>query len=561
MLAQTLGSPARDRPIVLNGELVKLGFPEDILHKGKNQSQEIDLGFSIGREDQNNEVKVDTIFRGATNVDILTTRMVLISSTIQTANQELIIVPENEGAKLSRIFRQRNWNSPILLKDDIENGVYDYRLDIGPGDKEREHRQVYASIGHFLPSQILSIESLGEFVRRVLIETSKALGTKSVGLFYSLDFKSSEGKVIRKIIASIIKRTEERSGLRGDISIQELGRAYNYLGNTSSLEEWVLTVQKQVSIRIRNFLATEMSYFANKENIDIGVVDEKLGKNLVQEPFDPEIQAALNDVTNTFTKNLHYLGPLRDDPKMIYGLPPLPDSQEVGLKGEYTAAVLERFGQVKVECPIPPSSENYNYSAKSMKLVDAVEIWLMHMGLLSGFNTKDQGKMGVELSLLLDGLDREVDLTNVGVGVSQILPLLTLCLLAKNESIILIEQPELHLHPRVQMILGDFFLGIAKCGKQCIIETHSDRLINRVRRRIAESSDSTVMNLTQIYFVERLNGATKIITVEPNEYGAIPDWPKGFFDEVAEEAQKIIDAATKKRELNFQKKKFGKGGQ
>lgn len=491
--------------------------------------------------------------RAAANPAVIATR----SNNTSSANT-LATAPMKRGSM--RYCRKRDWNIPVILKSDIENGVYDYRLDIVPIGRERERRQIYASVAHFLPAQSLSIESLEDFLRRVLTETSRTLGSKSSGVLYSLDFRSTEGKLIRKTIASILKKAEDRPGLRGDLSIQELGLAYNYLSNSAGLEEWIVTMQKQVSLRVRNFLATEMSYYANKENIEIDKADNAPGKNLVQEPFEADVRLSLNEIINTFTKKLHYLGPLRDDPKMIYGLPPLPDSHEVGLKGEYTAAVLERFGRTQVDCPIPPAGEQYDFLIKSMKLVDGVVIWLRHMGLINEFRTKDQGKMGVELSLLVDGLDHEVDLTNVGVGVSQILPLLTLCLLAEDKSIILIEQPELHLHPKVQMLLGDFFLGIAYSGKQCIIETHSDRLINRIRRRIAEAQDETVMNLTQIYFVEREGGATKIITVEPNEYGAIPDWPKGFFDEGTEEAQKIIDAATKKRELLYQnmKSRLGK---
>jgi predicted ATPase len=138
-------------------------------------------------------------------------------------------------------------------------------------------------------------------------------------------------------------------------------------------------------------------------------------------------------------------------------------------------------------------------------------------------------------------------LTSVGVGVSQVLPTLVLFLLAPNNSILLIEQPELHLHPKVQSILGDFFLGMAECGKQCIVETHSEYIVNRLRRRIVETPGKRILDKIKIYFVEKEKAESQFREVQPNEYGSIHDWPKGFFDEVDREASRILDAQMNKR--------------
>jgi predicted ATPase len=142
-----------------------------------------------------------------------------------------------------------------------------------------------------------------------------------------------------------------------------------------------------------------------------------------------------------------------------------------------------------------------------------------------------------------------MDLTSVGVGVSQVLPIIVMALLAPEHSILIFEQPEVHLHPKIQSILGDFFLGIATvCNKQCLVETHSEHLINRMRRRIAESEHTHLLNQLQIYFVEREQAISRFTPVEPNEYGAILKWPQGFFDESEEESAKIMDAGLKKRQ-------------
>jgi predicted ATPase len=106
-----------------------------------------------------------------------------------------------------------------------------------------------------------------------------------------------------------------------------------------------------------------------------------------------------------------------------------------------------------------------------------------------------------------------------------------MCLLAEPDTALLFEQPELHLHPRVQTLLGDFFLSMALTQKQCVIETHSEYLINRLRfRAAAAASDKPLADQMTIYFVEKKGGKSRFRPVIVNEYGAIQDWPEGFFE-------------------------------
>ena len=191
-------------------------------------------------------------------------------------------------------------------------------------------------------------------------------------------------------------------------------------------------------------------------------------------------------------------------------------------------------------------------NSEEIPLGEAVARWLVHMDLVDEVKTSDRGKFGTELTLHLPDIDRTLDLTNVGVGVSQVLPSVVMGLLSPPGSTLLMEQPELHLHPKVQAILGDFLIGLARNGRQCIVETHSEYLVNRLRRRIAEAPGDSVQKLIQIYFVERIGGRSVFRAVEPNDYGAIPDWPKGFFDQGPDEAQLIIQAAAKKRQAKLE---------
>jgi predicted ATPase len=99
----------------------------------------------------------------------------------------------------------------------------------------------------------------------------------------------------------------------------------------------------------------------------------------------------------------------------------------------------------------------------------------------------------------------------------------------------------------VQTLLGDFFLAITMLGKQCIVETHSEYLIDRLRWRTAACSDDTVRKLYEVYFVEK-DKLSSFRKVEINRFGAIQDWPKGFFDQSQAQTEQILLAATRKLE-------------
>lgn len=255
-------------------------------------------------------------------------------------------------------------------------------------------------------------------------------------------------------------------------------------------------------------------------------------------------------LNNFFASSLKYLGPLRDAPKPLYPLAPAADPYDVGLRGEHTASILELHKNKKIKY-LP--SINFKSPIIDRKLVTrtletAVVDWLQYLGVASSVESRDKGKLGHELKVGLFNSDSMYDLTHVGVGVSQVLPILVMCLLADTDSTLVFEQPELHLHPKVQTLLGDFFLSMALCNKQCIVETHSEYFIDRLRFRIAAASSENGLNdKTKIYFVEHPPQGSSFIEVVVNEYGAITDWPEGFFDQSQQQAEEILRAALAKK--------------
>ena len=256
-----------------------------------------------------------------------------------------------------------------------------------------------------------------------------------------------------------------------------------------------------------------------------------------------------------------YLGPLREAPRLL--MPTSTSLYDVGEKGEYTAAVLLYQGKLRRSFPVPsPSfSESDNYSVsdeysgnRMVSLEEATEQWCSKLGLAEKIETTDEADWGLGMKARPPGTDILLPLTAVGVGVSQLLPVLVCCLLAQPGDVILLEQPELHLHPALQQRLADFLICMSHSGRQLIVETHSEYILSRLRRRIAEESeesadDDKVMNLVKVIFAKRCDqSGTEYTSLDFTTYGNLKEWPEGFFDQATEDERAIIEKAYEKWE-------------
>ena len=142
----------------------------------------------------------------------------------------------------------------------------------------------------------------------------------------------------------------------------------------------------------------------------------------------------------------------------------------------------------------------------------------------------------------------------MGTGVSQVLPIVVMCLAAKKGSGLIIEQPELHLHPKMQTKLTDFLVAISQSGRQCIIETHSEHVINAFQRRVAITAsphDETLAKNIQIYFTTKDEKGTLFNAIGINKNSDISSWPEGFIDEAQMVREEIIEAISEKMGKDF----------
>ena len=242
-------------------------------------------------------------------------------------------------------------------------------------------------------------------------------------------------------------------------------------------------------------------------------------------------------ITELLQDRVRYLGPLRQEPRPYFDFSD--DSHpDVGAAGEHLSRVLQWHGTESVDVP----------GLGQADLVDGLQHWLRELEVVEDVTVEARGRAGVSIEVRPTDLDRQVDLTSVGVGVSQVLPVLAVCLLAEPGDIVLLEQPELHLHPALQMRLADFLLACVDSGRQIIVETHSEHLVNRLRRRVAEDGARDIGELVRIVFAERGGeGHTSFRASDINPLGGLSDdWPDGFLDLGARDAQKLLQASLAK---------------
>jgi predicted ATPase len=252
----------------------------------------------------------------------------------------------------------------------------------------------------------------------------------------------------------------------------------------------------------------------------------------------------LNLVHEKLFNSIFYLGPLRTKAERLYtwgGITP----ESVGFAGENTVAAILAARDRKI-------SLGYRKQAKPLEEIIALK--LKEMSLIEDFsvNPISEQRQEYEVKVRTKGSKDWVDLPDVGFGISQVLPVLVQCFYAPAGSIILMEQPEIHLHPNAQSALADVMIDVINSREngsdrdiQLVIETHSEHFLRRLQRRIAE--DAVPQDKVSAYFA---NIAKTPATLEPLQidiFGNIQNWPENFFGDEMGDITEQAKAAMKKR--------------
>ncbi|MGA7496242.1 MAG: AAA family ATPase [Isosphaeraceae bacterium] len=519
LVCQTLSSKVGHRQLVLNGDLLRLGTFEDVLAHG-SVSGEISIGFDVTFDFQR--------YRSHRSIQRSYRRSPFYQPGVRrgTFSADLTFVPsrleEQDGSLKVRTLQSRllrgDYRADIEMSDstgrppanpivaqrlhlrkrqadelrDIISGMISANQEAGFADERLLEYEATLEpndlswLRRTRGSRLFNAEGRGQllaahldhFLPTILFYTYPLALRKMSGLIGDLvdvprrnledllkQMESADDEVVRAVLSTVqdlAKRADKT--LPDFLSTMEL-RAATRRSRTSQAES-ENPVYAQADI-IREAMSRLSKGIKDQRAIDSAELTEPLAA----------LVAAMTDSFLT----LRYLGPLRDDPKPVYSIASSADPSDVGGKGEYTAAVLDLYADHLVDFVRP---DDLGGNVLRIPLRSAVLSWMSHFDIAESYRTQEEGKLGHRLFIRPRGIQNDLDLTNVGVGVSQVLPILVMALISEPEAVLLFEQPELHLHPKVQSLLADFFLAIVKTGRQCIVETHSEYLINRLRLRV-----------------------------------------------------------------------------
>lgn len=250
-----------------------------------------------------------------------------------------------------------------------------------------------------------------------------------------------------------------------------------------------------------------------------------------------------------FSTSLHYIGPFRAAPNRVYRREEV-DISDVGKKGDYTSSLLINDDQLKQQVS--------GWFEKTM----GYSLDIQEVG-------KDTGYYQL---FARDENGNDSNIMDVGYGISQVLPIVTQIIKAKQNSdkvkvskkrnkiafpeTIVIEQPELHLHPAAQSELAALFASAvtnpAAKNRKILIETHSEHFIRALQVLIADPDKRLTKDMVKIYYVDKgENGNSIIKEMKMNDFGQFEEpWPSGFFDRAYDLSMELLEAGARRKSNN-----------
>lgn len=330
-----------------------------------------------------------------------------------------------------------------------------------------------------------------------------------------------------------------RLGIERNLGSHELS---DFTGNTWVGKETPLNLGYKLN------LGTYFDIFNNT-----GLVDNKIKLALNDELFEisfPEKENNQNSVylklveANYDSRNIpfwrkhhfYYLNAERIGPRYNNSIN-YTEYPHCGYSGEYTAQVILDNPFYKVDLKrLYKGAED-----TSDRLPLQIDSWIDFICPGTSVKPKYLGELVAQIRLRNQGSNADVLSTNIGFGITYALPIITTGLIAESGCMFIVENPEAHLHPKAQSNIGYFLGRIAASGVHIIVETHSEHVINGIRRAILEAEDSTHEDIS-IYFFDGFdtNKMIKITKVSVDREGELTPFPRDFFDQLQQDMAAIF---------------------
>jgi predicted ATPase len=237
---------------------------------------------------------------------------------------------------------------------------------------------------------------------------------------------------------------------------------------------------------------------------------------------------------NLFSPTFAYVSAERLGPQRIYGKShhQVYEKNQIGYKGEFFADYLAERGKTdKVE------NHNVLCDGHDDLLIYQMGAWLsvISHGIV-GLDTAPYPEAGLVQVGYKTNINRTSEThtpLNVGFGLSYTAPVILALLKAKAGDLVILENPEAHLHPKGQRKIGELIAKAAAGGVQILVETHSDHLLNGIRLAVRRKDLEREYVRLNYFYTEKMNKELVHTKASPTilEDGSLSDWPEGFFDE------------------------------
>lgn len=299
--------------------------------------------------------------------------------------------------------------------------------------------------------------------------------------------------------------TNNVSTLNGHlVSIGDFSEARNYITNAREFEISAIKNNDKVAISFR-------------EENEICISEKKA--------LNDNIENNLNYLKH----KIHYLSANRIGVKDLYDKN-LNQIDKFGVLGEYAIDYLEKNKQNSL-------NESLVINKDSNTLIAQVNYWLQYIlnTEISTENISGTDRVKAQYSNMPLRKNRPL---NIGSGISYIISLLIVCLSSQKNDLIILENPEIHLHPKAQSRLTDFFVFIANYGIQLIIESHSDHIFNGLRKNVNKKLINK--DLVSIYFFNLVDNLSNPIKIELNDLGQVKNHQEGLFDQFDDDLNELL---------------------
>jgi len=524
-LKQTYESGQENIGLLLNGKYTMLGSFSDVINANMSEDGHFSIGFvlSSGMDDEaeekitiqwefgKNEALINQVELESIEISngVLQVSIRLIDQyqyTVHINGRELLQKAELNNLTVSTIIMPYNVSYNQILAEFIKETIQ--------WVSKRDKNALKIRKDRFVTEQLDGIRVVnitGENIKgNTGVKEDRMKGALEVGEHILEMVRKQDSTINEDFASNVVMQI-----LLSNLEPKEFDKIWKKYGKRTKLESEEIAY---ASIPLKKFLSTRR--------------DEK----------NDECQAwRLIEQYNIFLKemvtSIRYLGPMREMPKSLYQWDIDVDPYYVGVRGEHFPSVLATLKSKQIETILPGNKETEN-----VLFSEALSRWCLYLQVANDVNVHSaQSSFGMSISIH-NLQEKKSDIMNVGIGTSQILPVLILGLISPPDTVVIYEQPELHLHPYSQSRLADFFIAMSKLGKQIIIETHSEYMLHRFRYHLIKNT--IVSDCVKVNFFANKEEGTFVYEGKMDQEGGI-DYPEDFVDQNQSLFLEMLNAAKK----------------